>query len=260
MKKCKKILKIALNVFIWAFVVFSVLMTVLALAAQSNADGVPSLGGKCFLTVASDSMSPTFDQGDLLIGDMLTNEEKQSLKENEVITFYADLDGNGTTELNSHRIVGINYDANGDVESYVTKGDNPETNMVEDDSPVLWQFVIARWNQEDKIANVGGFLNFLQTPKGFLITIVFPLIAFFLYEVYVFIKTLLTVKKKKETEAPKLTAEEEEEIKRKAIEEYLKQQQQQQESAPQSVEAEQSTAESRETEEAAEEPVSSENE
>jgi signal peptidase len=224
MKKYTKTLKIVLNVIIWIFVVFSLLMTVLALAAQSNADGIPSLGGKCFLTVSTDSMSPTFEKGDLLISSMLTNEEKMSLKEGEVITFYSDLDGNGSTELNSHRIVAINYNAAGTVESYVTKGDNEKTNMVADETPVAWQFVIAKWNEEAKIANLGGFLSFLQTPKGFLITIVLPLIIFFLYELYVFIKTLLTLKKKKAEEAPKLTAEEEEEIKRKAIEEYLKQQ------------------------------------
>ena len=257
MKKYKKILKIALNVFIWIFVVFSVLMTVLALAAQSNADGVPSLGGKCFLTVSSDSMSPTFDKGDLLIGDMLTNEEKQSLKENEVITFYADLDGNGSTELNSHRIVGINYDAQGKVESYVTKGDNPDTNMVEDDSPVLWQFVIARWNQEDKIANIGGFLSFLQTPKGFLITIVLPLVLFFLYELFVFIKAVIALQKKRDDEQPKLTAEEEEAIKKKAIEEYLMQQQQK-ESAPDPIVAEDSTSQSSDAEPAEEKAAAEE--
>ena len=136
MKKYKKILKIALNAVIWIFVIFSLLMTVLALAAQSNADGVPSLGGKCFLTVASDSMSPTFDEGDLLISDMLTDEEKKSLKTGEVITFYADLDGNGSTELNSHRIVSVNYDDGGNVVSYVTKWDNEKTNMTADKEPV----------------------------------------------------------------------------------------------------------------------------
>jgi hypothetical protein len=73
-------------------------MTVFALAAQSNADGIPSLGGKCFLTVASDSMSPTFNEGDLLISSMLTDEEKMSLKPGEVITFHADLDGDGSCE------------------------------------------------------------------------------------------------------------------------------------------------------------------
>lgn len=226
MKKHTKILKTILNVFIWVFVVFSLLMTVLALAAQSNADGVPSLGGKCFLTVSSDSMSPTFNEGDLLFGEMLSNEEKMSLKKGEVITFHADLDGNGTYELNSHRIIDINYDDNGNVMSYVTKGDNPETNMVEDKDPVIWQNVIAKWNEGDKLPAIGGFLSFLQQPKGFLITIVLPLIIFFLYELYVFIKSLLTLKQKKTEEAPKLTAEEEEAIKKKAIEEYLRQQQQ----------------------------------
>ena len=239
MKKHKKILKIVLNVFIWIFVVFSVFMTIFALAAQSNADGVPALGGKCFLTVASDSMAPTFEKGDLIFGEMLTVEEKQALTEGDVITFYADLDGNGSTELNSHRITQIVYDESGAVESYVTKGDNVKTNVVEDDEPVSWQFVIAKWNGK-KLANVGSVLSFLQTPKGFLITIVLPLILFFLYELFVFIKALLTLKQKKDDEAPKLTAEEEEAIKKKAIEEYLKQQQQQ-ENAPESDAAEQPT-------------------
>jgi signal peptidase len=257
MKKYKKVLKIVLNVFIWIFVIFSLLMTILALAAQSNADGVPSLGGKCFLTVASDSMAPTFERGDLLISDMLSNEEKLSLNVDDVITFYADLDGNGTTELNSHRITAVNYDSNGAVESYTTKGDNPKTNMVED-APVSWQHVIARWNQVDMIPNVGNFLSFLQTPKGFLVTIVLPLIIFFLYELFVFVKTLMTVKKKKEEEAPKLTAEEEEAIKKKAIEEYLKQQQQQA-NAPQTV-AKDTSAEENSAQETAEEDAPSENE
>ena len=225
MKKFKKILKTAVNVIIWIFVVFSVIMTVFALAAQSNADGIPSLGGKCFLTVASDSMSPTFDEGDLLISSMLTDEEKRSLKPGEVITFHADLDGDGRTELNSHRIVSVNYDATGNVVSYVTKGDNTKTNLIEDKDPVKWHSVIAKWNEKDMIPGVGGLLSFLQTPKGFLIAIVLPLILFFLYELFLFVKTLLTFKQKKEDGAPKLTAEEEEAIKKKAIEEYLRQQQ-----------------------------------
>ena len=239
MKKYKKILKIALNVFIWIFVVFSLVMTVLALAAQSNADGVPSLGGKCFLTVSSDSMAPTFNRNDMLIGEMLDNDQKMSLQPGEVITFHADLDGNGSMELNSHRIVSINYDAEGAVESYVTKGDNEKTNMSADEEPVKWQFVIAKWSGK-KVAAIGGFISFLQQPKGFLITIVFPLIVFFLYELYVFIKSLLSIKAKKAEEAPKLTAQEEEEIKRKAIEEYLKQQQQKEENAPEPIAAQQS--------------------
>ena len=233
MKKYKKVLKIVLNVLIWVFVVFSLAMTVLALAAQSNSDGVPAIGGKCFLTVSSDSMSPTFEKGDLIFGKMMTTEEKMALKEGDVVTFYADLDGNGSTELNSHRIVGINYKDDGTVDSYVTQGDNTETNVAEDKEPVRWQYVICKWTGK-KVANIGGFISFLQKPKGFLILIVLPLILVFLYQLYVFIKTLIDVRNKnKPQESHGISAEEEEAIKQKAIEEYIRQQQlQNKENAP----------------------------
>ena len=223
MKKYKKILKIVLNVFIWIFVAFSVFMTVLALAAQSNADGVPALGGKCFLTVASDSMSPTFEKGDLIFGQMLTTEEKKQLEVDEIITFYADLDGNGRTELNSHRIIEVRRDGNGEVISYITMGDNKETNTAAD-APVPWKNVVCKWDG-GRIGAVGGFIAFLQTSTGFLLFIVIPLVIFFVYELYLFIKTLLDVKKKEAKVERGISAEEEEEIKRKAVEEYIRRQQ-----------------------------------
>lgn len=220
MKKSKKILKTIINVFIWIFVVFSVFMTILAFAAQSNSDGIPAIGGKSFLTVETDSMSPTFSSGDLIIGQMLTSAEKENLQVGDIITFYSDLDGNGTNEINSHRIVGINYDEEGRVESYVTRGDNKETNTENDKNPVAWQFVICKYTGT-RVAKVGGFLSFLQTPKGFLIVIVLPLILFFLYEIYNFIMTLIGVKNLGKKH---ITAADEELIKQRAIEEYLAQQ------------------------------------
>lgn len=220
MKKSKKILKTIINVFIWIFVVFSVFMTILAFAAQSNSDGIPAIGGKSFLTVATDSMSPTFSSGDLIIGQMLTAAEKENLQKGDIITFYSDLDGNGTNEINSHRIVDIIYDEDGHVVSYVTRGDNKETNTQNDKNPVAWQFVICKYTGT-RIAKVGGFLSFLQTPKGFLIVIVLPLILFFLYEIYNFIITLMGVKNLGKKQ---ITAADEALIKQKAIEEYLAQQ------------------------------------
>ena len=60
MNKAKKIGRIALNVLLWCFVAFALLTTILAISANSGADGVPSIGGKVFLSVESDSMAPTF--------------------------------------------------------------------------------------------------------------------------------------------------------------------------------------------------------
>ena len=66
-------------------------------------------------------------------------------------------------------------------------------------------------------------MNFLQTPNGFLICVVIPLVLFLLYELYNFIKVMMTVKNEKKNKL------DEEEIKKKAIEEYIAQQNKEQE-------------------------------
>lgn len=222
--KTKKVLKIILNVFIWIFVAFSAFMTIISLTASSSQDGIPSLSGTAFLTVSTDSMKGTFDKGDLIFVKKLTDEGKQSLKVGDVITYRADLDKNGTEELNTHRIYEINYDADGTVDSYVTWGDN---NPIRDEDPVLWQFVIGKWNKEARddgtvIPFVGGVISFIQKPTGFLVAIVLPLIVFFLYEVFIFIKAVFTVKGEKasKTQAAE-TAAHDEAVKQAAIAEYL---------------------------------------
>ena len=69
--KTKKTLQIVLNVVIWLFVAFAVTITVLVIAAQSDSDGVPAIGGKCFISILTDSMSPTFNSGDMIVGEKL---------------------------------------------------------------------------------------------------------------------------------------------------------------------------------------------
>lgn len=224
MKKTQKILKIVLNIFIWIFVAFSAFMTILSLTASSSKDGIPSLSGTAFLTVSSDSMKGTFDEGDLILVKKLTEEDKQNLKKDDVITFRADLDGNGTEELNTHRIIEVNYYPDGTLMSYTTMGDN---NPTRDDNPVDWQFVVGKWNKEARddgvaIPFVGGVISFIQKPTGFLVAIVLPLVIFFLYEVYVFIKAVFAVKGEKasKTQAAESAAHDEA-VKQAAIAEYL---------------------------------------
>ena len=217
--KNKKVLKTILNVFIWIFVAFSAFMTVLSLAASSSPDGIPSLAGTAFMTVASDSMEDTIMTGDLITAKKLSDTEKQQLEVGDVITFYADLDGDGNEEINTHRIVEIGYKEDGSVKEYRTKGDNKGS---QDPNPVLWQFVIAEWTGT-RYPFVGGFIGFIQKPTGFLCCIVLPLIVFFLYELFIFIKALLAVKTAPaEAGAAVITAAKEEEIRQKAIDDYLK--------------------------------------
>ncbi len=219
MKKVKKWLGIAVNVLLWLFVAFSVVITVLVFAANSNDDGIPSIGGKSPISVLSDSMSPTFRAGDLIVCEILTDSEKSTLQVGDVVTYYVDLNGDGINEINTHRIV-ERYDQGGYV-YYVTQGDNGVTNPTPDPDPVVYYNVICRYTGT-KIAGLGKVLSYLQTSQGFLLCVVLPLLLFFIYELYRFVSVVVEAKSKK---GVVLSATEEEEIKRRAIEEYLASQQ-----------------------------------
>ena len=225
----KKILSIVANVLIWAFVIFSVLTTVLALSAQGDEDGVPSIFGKSLVTVQSPSMEPTFMQGDLLVMTKVTEEEAKALPAGTIITYRAPIDINNDGQIgdiNTHRIV---KNENGVI---ITRGDNTETNFENDTYTLNAKDIIGTVREEDRIPVLGAIISFLGSSLGFFLCIVLPLALFFIYELYNFIKLLVSERSKN---AP-VSADVEEEIKRKAIEEYLKQQAAQAEEAKQSEE------------------------
>jgi signal peptidase len=85
--------------------------------------------------------------------------------------------------------------------------------------------IVAKYNS--KISGLGKAVDLLETQKGFFICIVLPLILFFLYKLYHFIKVLVTVKQEKAG----LSKEDEEELKKKAVEEYLAKQKEEQEAS-----------------------------
>ena len=228
----KKVVRIVGNVLIWIFIVFAALITVLAFASQSSADGIPSIAGRTVLTVQTDSMSRSaeeegkvtlqegwergFNAGDIIIGKKLTTDEMKALKVGDIITFKTTLAGTTQEGLNSHRIVEVQ--GSGDSVVYVTRGDN---NVGDDTEPVSWDKVICVYTGT-RLCGLGKALDFLQTPTGFLVVIVLPLVAFFVYELIVFIRKFLKVKNAGKKQ---ITAADEEAIKQKAIEEYLKAQQ-----------------------------------
>lgn len=216
MQTTKKVLKIVGNVILWLFVLFAIFMTVLVFSSQANKDGLPNIMGKSMVTIQSDSMKPTFKTGDLIIDKVLTNEEKAQMQVGDIITYYVDLNGDGNNELNTHRIV-ESYQKDGHT-YYVTKGDNTETNPVNDKDPVLSAYVLAKYTGT-KLGGVGTVMNFLQTSTGFLVVVVLPLVLFFLFELYNFIAMVIRYKSK-----GKISAEQEDEIKKRAVEEYLRQQ------------------------------------
>lgn len=170
------------------------------------------------ITVQTDSMEGErgFSKGSMIFAKKLTREEARTLKVDDVITYWAgDLNGDGRDDLNTHRIVEVIEGTDG-YTYYRTKGDN---NAINDEKLVNDANVVAIWNGSE-LKGIGAALSFLTSSVGFLCVIVLPLLVFFGFEVFNFVKVVKQVRGKKT-----ITAEDEEEIKRRAVEEYLRQQQ-----------------------------------
>ena len=211
--KTKKVLKIVLNVLLWIFLVFAFVVMIFAFISASNDYGVPMIGGKVILNVQSDSMSPTFKAGDMLIGTVLNDEQKTELKEGDIITFFVDLNSDGVKELNTHRIISVS--TSGGIISFRTKGDNNDAN---DSYTIYARDIVATWKEGDtRIGGFGAFFGFLQSSTGFLVLIVIPLAAFFIYELVNFILLIIRIRKGDK----KNISPEEEAIREKLYAEYL---------------------------------------
>lgn len=235
LNKTKKTVGVVVNVILWLFVIFSIAVTVVAVSANANKKGVPCVGGNCFLSVQSDSMNAAkpawagdsapdgFRKGDLLVGRYIVDDEEAiaALRVGDIITFEWDITGDGVIsggEYNTHRIIRIE-EKDGKPVYFETQGDNSAYSRGKTET-VYPTRVIARYDGH-KLAGIGGFMDFLRSALGFGLCILLPLALFFVYELIVFIRTVLQLK----NEGKKvITAEDEELIKQRAVEEYLRRQ------------------------------------
>lgn len=231
--KVKKIVDIATNVLVWLFVLFAILVTILAVSS-ANEKKIPTIGNTCYLKVESKSMDAKkpdwaegkpagFAKGDMLIGEYVYGNYDKigKLEKGDIITFEFEMqlqDGSKVTALNSHRIIEVNRESSGKIVSFTTQGDNRDVSIVPEE--VNLADIVAVYTGK-KIVWVGGLIDLVRSPVGFVLVIILPLGLIFIWEVIAFIRTVLKVK----NEGKKLiTADDEEEIKKRAIEEYLRQQ------------------------------------
>ena len=117
----KKFFKVFINILAWVLLALALLVTVGVFSSEKN-NGIAKLLGYMPMSVQSDSMAPTFRQGDLVIVKEI--DDLYALKEDDVITFYTIIDGQRA--LNTHRIVSVNK-TDADI-SFTTKGDNNSIN------------------------------------------------------------------------------------------------------------------------------------
>ena len=123
MKKSKKLAKLIITTFrIIMFVVLVAFIIVVCLQRFSN--NKLSFFNYRMFTVVSQSMTPKYDIGDVLISKQVKPEE---IKENDVISYLGTY-GDFTDKVITHRVVGIHRNEDGKY-YFRTKGD---ANLVED--------------------------------------------------------------------------------------------------------------------------------
>lgn len=216
----KKVASTILNIIIWVFVIFSMVVSLVVLSStafNNDGTGVPSLGGYSLITVQSDSMKPEFSKGAMIIVKKATAEQRTQYQVGDVITYF-DYQADGSFIFVTHRVIGVEELA---VTTYTTLGDNKEFDLSGGTgSRVFCNDVLGEYTGV-QIPFLGAALDFIKQPVGFGLFIILPLLAFFLYELYNFIRTLIEVKGKPVTVT--ISQEDEEAIKKRAIEEYLRQ-------------------------------------
>lgn len=212
-KKIQTALNWVVNILCILIIVFALVLSVVTIAQTTDSDNLPHLGKNYFLAVKSDSMSGTFEVGDMIVAKQVTSDQAKTLEVGQVITFRQIM--GQTTIINTHRIVDIIIAENGTVQ-YRTQGDNEP---VADTRLVGSGNVIAIWgkpgSQADKdsygkvLKGVGKINNWLydkdhlsssgKSTRYFLV-IVLPLILLFVGYGFVMIYSLVKNKLAKQAE------------------------------------------------------------
>lgn len=172
--KAKKTVNIVINVVLWVFVAFCLFVTIIAVSASANAKNVPTVGGKCFLNVQSDSMNAKkpdgvpdnkpsgFGKGNLLVSNYIATSDSaiDALEVGDIITFEYDIDGDGRIskgEYNTHRITEIERNKSGRIVSVKTMGDNVEFSRGHEET-VRRDAIIAVYTGT-RVAGLGSVLH-----------------------------------------------------------------------------------------------------
>ena len=174
----KKIINIVVNVLLVVAIILAAVCTYVSFVSTSG-NGVPSILGVRPFTVQTDSMYPILKPGDLII-DVAVKDYRE-LRVGDIITYWTIIEGQRV--LNTHKIAGI-YDG-GDYLIFETMGEkvNQTDVLTVHESEVVGVYKF-------RVPGVGKVLDYLQTPTGFMIVIVLPVLLFFVFHLVQFFRVL----------------------------------------------------------------------
>ena len=171
MQTVKKAASIVVSVIMWIIILVAALYAFTTLATKDDGS-VSNIAGFTPMTVQSESMAPTFSEGDLIV---IQQCDTSKLQVGDIVTFHTIIDNQYA--LNTHRIESID-ELNG-MRSFTTKGDNNDVadQHIISDGDIVGKYVFA-------VPGLGKVMDFLSSSVGFLCVIVIPMLLFFIYQVY----------------------------------------------------------------------------
>lgn len=206
--KTKKILNILLDVVIAIVLVFAAFLAIVSIRSKAKGyNQYTEIFGSAYVAVASPSMDAPkpdyvpegklegFAKGDLIKINLVNEEQAKQLEVGDIISFETTRIIEGKRVLNTHRIVEIKTDSEGNVTQFITKGDNPVSNPDNDIDPVSISNVVGVY--QGKASGIGHVFLFMGSTTGFFVCIVLPTL---LIVVYCAVNLVLVIKKEKKVQ------------------------------------------------------------
>ena len=195
----KATVKKVLNIVFYVVLAIVFIYAMFGLFSKKESNYMSFLG-IASMSVQSDSMTGTFEEGDLVFIDT-TFDAADLVEKEDVITFktFEIIEGKTVYYYNTHRIDDI-YESGG-VLRFVTKGD--KDGLGTDPIHLKEEDIIGVWTGKS-ISGFGkftdGFTDFLKSGLGFFLFIVVPCLAFLVYEVVKFVKVYAAYNVQKSTQ------------------------------------------------------------
>lgn len=180
--KVGKIVRIVIMVVLTIILVPILAINLTLIIKGSVKDNVPpDVFGVAPLAVTSGSMDSDreggFAKGALIFVKILDDEQKQTLKEDDVVTFRT-TSTDGKIVFVTHRIIERHFNQNGTLVSVTTLGD---ANSGHTDGAISIENVIGLCI--GSVSGLGDFAMFLQTPVGISLFVGLPVLIFIAYDV-----------------------------------------------------------------------------
>lgn len=193
--KAKRIINIVINVAVVIVLAFALFLAICAISSKKKGyKQYTEIFGTSFIAVQTDSMSPTFDKGDLIKIKTISSDEARKLKIGDIITFqYKDVDGDGKDDLITHRISKYLSGSEGDCGVYQVVGDNP--NQAGKTQDISADSIVGVYKSRTR--GVGNLFLFMGSSTGFFVCVVLPTL---LIVVYCAVNLFFVVRKEKKVQ------------------------------------------------------------